>query len=296
MIDRFQLKLLAAALMTLCHIGSALLPGTAAEMLLSAIGFGAAPVFIFLIVEGYFYSSKWIWYLFRLWLLGALSQLPYAYLFGTADNEKWAEDAVMAMISTRFNMLFTLALCLLAVVVWDRVRNRFLRGCCWIMLFLLGELCDWNMLAVPLTLLLCSALRPELRADRPKASDRCTLKGDSGKADRNIYADGASDGTERKGLAAFYNMTALKNAVVVFILYYIYIGTIDKMTGGMVFGSAFLWALADSGMPVFVAWLIRTRYDGTLPGSRKMLCQWGFYFYYPLHLGIIALIRMLMMS
>ncbi|MCU0569144.1 MAG: conjugal transfer protein TraX [Oculatellaceae cyanobacterium Prado106] len=93
---QYQIKLLAALLMLLDHIGAVLLPDV---ILLRVLGRLSFPLFAWLLVQGEAHTRNFWRYFLRLLLLGLIAQPIYWFTFG----------------SDRLNILFTLALGLLCL-------------------------------------------------------------------------------------------------------------------------------------------------------------------------------------
>lgn len=158
-LHREAIKYLAVLAMTLDHIALMLLPespGAPAVALLQrcflSIGSFTAPVMIYFLIEGWFYTRSRRRYALRLFLVGLLSQ-P---VFGTAFHV------------TSGNMLLTLLICLGVLYVYDTVAHPWHRGELYGILFLLGLLTDWSGMAVPFVLLLRPAFRVDLDAEKKK--------------------------------------------------------------------------------------------------------------------------------
>lgn len=79
------------------------------------VGRLAFPIFAFLIVEGYQHTRNFNKYLFRLLLLGLISEIP----FDIAFNQHWLDFSYQ-------NIFFTLALGLLAIRAYDLWRHQII--------------------------------------------------------------------------------------------------------------------------------------------------------------------------
>lgn len=95
-LNNYQIKLLAAVLMLVDHIGVVFFPGIVLFRILGRFSF---PLFILLLVEGEKHTRNFGQYCLRLLLLGILSQLIYRLLFSV----------------NQWNILFTLLLGLLGL-------------------------------------------------------------------------------------------------------------------------------------------------------------------------------------
>lgn len=102
LLNNYQIKLLAAALMLVDHIGAVFFPDVNLFRILGRFSF---PLFILLLVKGEKHTRNFSQYCLRLLLLGIVSQPIYHLLF----------------CSTQWNILFTLLLGLLCL----RLVRRF---------------------------------------------------------------------------------------------------------------------------------------------------------------------------
>jgi TraX protein len=103
-LNNYQIKLLAAILMLVDHIGVVFFPSVAVFRILGRFSF---PLFVWLLVEGEKYTRNFEQYCIRLMILGIISQPIYQLLFN----------------STRWNILFMLLLglaCLRLVRVFPK--------------------------------------------------------------------------------------------------------------------------------------------------------------------------------
>ena len=108
-LDGGALKLLAAALMLIDHVGAILLP----EMvILRCIGRLAFPIFAFFIAEGYAHTRSFGKYLLRMAIWAAVSEIPFNLEFGHF------------FVPGRQNVLLTFCLALLTLRGLDRLRRE----------------------------------------------------------------------------------------------------------------------------------------------------------------------------
>lgn len=125
-LDASKLKNIAFISMIIDHITKAfLLPLENNSILLNkinfillAIGRIAFPIFLFLLVEGFFKTKSTIKYLRNLFIGAILSEIPFnLFLTGTIHSPKQ-------------NMLFTLSFCLLMLIVIDKskkmIENKYI--------------------------------------------------------------------------------------------------------------------------------------------------------------------------
>lgn len=99
-LDGGTLKLMAAALMLIDHVGAILLPET---VILRCIGRLAFPIFAFFIAEGYAHTQSFGRYLLRMAIWAAVSEIPF-----NLENGAVFDPA-------RQNVLFTFCLALLTL-------------------------------------------------------------------------------------------------------------------------------------------------------------------------------------
>ncbi len=121
------LKVIAVLSMVADHCALYLMEhGTPLYEAMRCVGRIAFPVFAFLIAEGYVYSKDRIWYFIKLLGFAFISEIPW-YLLNGADGTH--------------NVMFTLALGVLAIGVFDKlVERRLLCVCCLLSLAWLATL------------------------------------------------------------------------------------------------------------------------------------------------------------
>ena len=101
------LKIIAVVSMVIDHMAWFFIsPDTTAYVIMRTIGRIAFPVFAFLIAEGAAHSRKRWRYLFLLLVFGFVSEIPWMFVTGLDDSH---------------NVMFTLAMGLLAICVFDRL-------------------------------------------------------------------------------------------------------------------------------------------------------------------------------
>ncbi|WP_036612283.1 TraX family protein [Oribacterium sp. P6A1] len=111
-----------------------------------SVGSMAGSIMIYSVIEGYHYTRDTKKYLLRFMAFGVVSQIPFL------------------MLHIRFlNMLITLALCLMTVHVRYHVTDMGRRGMLYLLLIAANLHTDWNLRAVPFTLILMQAFHPEPR-------------------------------------------------------------------------------------------------------------------------------------
>lgn len=111
-LNGFTLKWIAMVTMLIDHVGAVLVP----QLLeLRIIGRLAFPIYCFLLVEGAVHTSNWKKYLGRLLVFAVISEVP----FDLALRGRLVDV-------TSQNVFFTLAFGLLAVILFQRLKNRTL--------------------------------------------------------------------------------------------------------------------------------------------------------------------------
>lgn len=108
-LDGGTLKLIAAALMLIDHVGAILLPET---VILRCIGRLAFPIFAFFIAEGYAHTRSFGRYLLRMAIWAAVSEIPFNLEFGHF------------FVPGRQNVLWTFCLALLTLRGLEELRRE----------------------------------------------------------------------------------------------------------------------------------------------------------------------------
>lgn len=107
----FVLKIIAVIAMIFDHLGYVLFDKFS---FMNYIGRLAFPIFAFSITEGYIHTRNLKKYFIRLLIFALISQIPYMLFIKTFTN------------SFTLNILFTLALSLFAITVYDKSKNKLL--------------------------------------------------------------------------------------------------------------------------------------------------------------------------
>ena len=136
-IDGTLLKIIAVIAMTSDHVALLFFADVAAVYLPArVIGRIAAPIMCCMLAEGYRRTSSLKKYFLRLFAFALLSQIPYSLAFrGTIFDY------------TDYNVLFTLALALAALALFDRIKNGALKIILPLPVIALSYFCDWGITA-----------------------------------------------------------------------------------------------------------------------------------------------------
>ena len=108
-LDGGTLKLIAAALMLIDHVGAILLPQV---LILRCIGRLAFPIFAFFVAEGYTHTRSFGRYLLRMAIWAAVSEIPFNLEFGHF------------FVPGRQNVLWTFCLALLTLRGLEELRRE----------------------------------------------------------------------------------------------------------------------------------------------------------------------------
>lgn len=119
--NRDVIKYISMFTMLLNHIAQGFLTnGTMVYKLMQSIGYFTAPVMIYFLVEGYYYTHSRKKYFLRLFLFAVLSEFPFCLLFGLANYGRLAFYGM--------NMLFTLCLCFLLICAMENWSSNILKA------------------------------------------------------------------------------------------------------------------------------------------------------------------------
>ena len=105
----FHIKLLAVVTMVIDHIGIFFFPQ---EFVFRLIGRIAFPLFAWLIANGAYHTRNIRQYIFRIFLLASISQIPYMMTKRLLDQSSWD-----------LNVLFTLGVGLTAIMFIRKTKN-----------------------------------------------------------------------------------------------------------------------------------------------------------------------------
>ncbi|MBE5965922.1 MAG: hypothetical protein E7255_02995 [Lachnospiraceae bacterium] len=131
----FTLKMIAIITMLIDHIGAIFIPeNTLLYFIFRGIGRLAFPIFVFLIVEGFYHTSNIKRYLARLGAFALLSEIPFDIAFYNSNHpganlvreiSKGEYTIVLNRMMQSQNVFFTLFLGLLLITLINRVEKKF---------------------------------------------------------------------------------------------------------------------------------------------------------------------------
>ena len=137
-LNRDAIKYIAMLTMLLNHIAHIFLtPGTVLYEVFEDVGYFAAPVMCFFLVEGYAYTRSRMKYGRRLLIFAIVSQVPYELAFHYGN----------------LNMIYTLLCCFLILVAMENIKKPMVRSVVCILLTLASAVGDWSLLAAIYTML-----------------------------------------------------------------------------------------------------------------------------------------------
>ena len=137
-LDRFLLKIIAAAAMTLDHIAAVFVSyrqTPALFLTMRVVGRLTAPIMCFFIAEGFAHTSSKTKYALRLGVFAVISQVPYSLLH---HGRPFAFD---------FSMMTTLFLSFLVLCVYEYAGTMYLKLPLMMMLTAVCVRCDWYFFA-----------------------------------------------------------------------------------------------------------------------------------------------------
>ncbi len=137
----FLLKIIACFTMLLCHIPFVYPQYSVPLIYIGKISF---PLYAFLISEGYVHTRNFSKYLTRLIVFGVISQIPAYLLFvGKSFNGLY------------LNIFFTLALGLLGIRIYDKIKSKYISIPLIILLSVIAELLKFDYGAFGVLMIVC---------------------------------------------------------------------------------------------------------------------------------------------
>ena len=135
-LNRNQLKYIAIIAMVIDQIGAFFIPSSMViYSVCRFIGKITAPLMCYFLVEGYNYTSSKTKYLVRLGSFAIISQ----FAFSLAISNK--------IFIFKFNMIFTLFVCFLVLLSYEKIRNKLVKWIVILSLILISDFCDWGIFA-----------------------------------------------------------------------------------------------------------------------------------------------------
>lgn len=135
-LNRNIIKYIAAATMFIDHIGMFFVPvSSPLGFLMRIIGRLTAPIMCMFLAEGYIYTSSKKKYGLRLLVFAVISQFAYAF----------SHD--FSLLTADFNMIFTLFLCFVILLAYDKIKNEFFRFASIAACVAVSYFCDWGIIA-----------------------------------------------------------------------------------------------------------------------------------------------------
>lgn len=135
---RSMIKYLAVLLMTGNHIAAVFLrEKSLAYQILTDLGYFTAITMCFFLVEGYSYTRSKKKYGIRLAVFALLSEIPFCFAF--------AERGIISFKG--MNMIFTLLLCFLMCLAYDKISDITLRNIIAAFLVIVSVFGDWAIIA-----------------------------------------------------------------------------------------------------------------------------------------------------
>lgn len=134
--NRNQLKYIAAAAMLIDHISAFFIPiTTPLGCVMRIIGRLTAPIMCFFLAEGFRYTTSHKKYGIRLFIFAVISQFAYSFAQG------------ISILTPDFNMIFTLFLCFLILLTYEKIRNVILKTTVIFLLIAVSFFSDWGIIA-----------------------------------------------------------------------------------------------------------------------------------------------------
>lgn len=135
-LNRTQLKYIAVFAMLIDHIGMMFIPvttplGSACRI----FGRLTAPIMCLFLAEGYRHTRSKKKYALRLLVFALISQPFYAFAHGNA------------IYDADFNMIFTLFLCFLTLLCFDKIENTFMKLASVVAIVYVSKYGDWGITA-----------------------------------------------------------------------------------------------------------------------------------------------------
>ena len=135
-LNRNQLKYIAIITMIMDHIAFVFIPSSnPIYSIFRFFGKLTAPIMCYFLAEGYNYTSSKFKYGLRLFIFSIISQFTFSLAFYNT------------LFILRFNMIFTLFLCFLVLLSYDKIKNKLLKCISITLLIIVSYFSDWGIFA-----------------------------------------------------------------------------------------------------------------------------------------------------
>lgn len=135
-LNRNALKCIAVAAMLIDHTGMFFVPvSSPLGFAMRIVGRLTAPIMCMFLAEGYIHTSSKAKYGLRLFIFAVISQFAYAFAHG------------FSILTADFNMIFTLFLCFLILLAYEKTENNILKFVAIIICVAVSYFCDWGIIA-----------------------------------------------------------------------------------------------------------------------------------------------------
>ena len=282
----FVVKIIAIVCMLIDHVG-AIFPGTPDWFRL--IGRIAFPIYAYFIAEGCIHTKNIEKYLLRLGIFALISQVPFALAFNYPGLSAVTVSAMLASVSFLHftNVFYSLFLAVACITIYIKLQRKSNKLFAFIPLVIMIPIAFllWREYLLPViaiysaAVLVLSLSLPEDRSGKePGIGDKIlalipalpvVLLGDLLSTDYGTFA-------------------------VVLILFLYLVQTKVMRLAVLALGVAFLYGVAHSSLIhmgfAFIAVVILYFYNG----RRGISMKWFFYWFYPVHLAVLAGIWMLL--
>lgn len=187
-IDRNMLKTIAIIAMVIDHIGFYFVPNipTVVYTLCRYVGRIAMPIFVYMLVQGFFYTKNFEKYITRIGICAAITQIAIFIL--EYLNIKYISNYTAAtQVYRTLNILFTFMMCLISLKVihekiiienWDNRKNVILKVIIIVVLFTITLFIplDYGTEAILLSILLYFIERFKIQLFVAKSNPNMSLK------------------------------------------------------------------------------------------------------------------------
>lgn len=120
----FHLKLIALVTMVIDHVTAVLVSGQSPlYTLLRGIGRMAFPIYAFLIAEGCRHTRNREKYLLRLGVFALVSQIPFILAFFPYDWNEWSDTPLILFLNST-NVFYTMFFAVACIHIWETLRRQ----------------------------------------------------------------------------------------------------------------------------------------------------------------------------